>query len=522
MPRLPQPTAQGRSAVADVPGASPWHFGAQAFGQIQEFGAHIEQAAETIKARQDELDLTKADDAYRVRLAAVHQAIATQPDLSKHRELFDSGVESAQQDILKAYPNLSSAARQVLEANFSKRSASAAIDAAHLTQKMGVTQVLTDYAMLRDSRVERAALSTNPEVAVRALNEIDAHRERNVATGMTDAAAALKDVSDTQDQYWKIVAQHRPGYLLGLQGNGDDLMRMDPTRVQEYRNLATATLRAQTLANEQTVKQEQQANAQQLTADILAGKPIGAALVDLTRAGKLNDNDARTLDALHQTVALRPNLAQYVPGLSGNMEANFRTMKYSTQPLPTGIEMMVANRVVEGAITKEEGTHLMSVWQSVVDHRSTAGNESSNRVVNHAHDNLVRSLTTAGPLDKYDKLTGQTITEAERFFYNRLEADPKADPWAVMKEAESIFKPVIKDRLNIDKPDQLLLDDAKMRALVKSKAMSPAAYKAWQEQTQQQAGQNIVDDALRALPPPQPPGFFESMKNWWPSAEETP
>lgn len=522
MPRLPQPTAQGRAAIADVPSASPWHFGAQAFGQITAFGEHIQKAADTIKARQDELDLTKADDAYRVRLDGITQAIAKEPDLTKHRELFDSGVAEAQKDILKAYPNLSSAAQQVLEGTFSKRAASAAIETAHLTQKMGVTQVLTDYDTLANNRVSRAAMSTDPALAADALNEIDDHRNRNVATGMMDAAAAQKDAEARQDQYWKIVAQHRPGYVLALPGDGDDLMTMDPARRQEYRNLATNTLRAQALANEQVVKQEQDANARRLTADILAGKPIGTALVDLTRSGQLDDKDARTLDELHQKVALRPNLAQYVPGLSGNMEANFRTLKYSMEPLPTGMEMMIANRVVEGAITKEEGTHLMSVWQSVVDHRNTAGNESSNRVVNHAHDNLVRSLTTAGPLDKYDKLTGQTITEAERFFYNRLESDPKADPWAVMKEAESIFKPVIKDRLNIDKPDQMLLDDAKMRALVKSKAMSPAAYKAWQEQTQQQTGQSIVDDALRALPPPQPPGFFESMKNWWPSAEEAP
>ena len=521
MPRLPQPTAQGRSAVADVPGASPWHFGAQAFGQVTAFGEHIEQAAHAIKARQDELDLTKADDAYRVRMDAVTTAISKEPDLNKHRELFDSGVESAQQDILKAYPNLSSAAQQALEANFSKRSASAAIEAAHLTQKMGVTQVLTDYDTMANNRVNRAAMSADPAMAADALNEIDDHRNRNVATGMMDAASAQKDAEARQDQYWKIVAQHRPGYLLGLSKDGDNLMTMDPTRVQEYRNIATNVLRQQTLANEQAVKQEQQAHAQQLTADILAGKPIGTALADLTRAGKLDDKDARTLDELHQKVALRPNLAQYVPGLSGNMEANFRTMKYSTQPLPTGIEMMVANRVVEGAITKEEGTHLMSVWQSVVDHRSQSGNESSNRVINHAHDNLVRGLTVVGPLN-FDKLASQTIKDAEQFFYQRLEANPKADPWDVAKEAESIFKPVIKDRLNIDKPDQMRLDDAKMRALVKSKAMSPAAYKAWQEQTQQQTGQSIVDDALRALPPPEPPGFFESMKNWWPSAEETP
>jgi hypothetical protein len=526
MPRLPQPTAQGRSAIADVPGASPWHFGAQAFGQITAFGEQIQKAAETIKARQDELDLTKADDAYRLRMDAITQAIAKEPDLTKHRDVFDKGIADAQKEVRQMYPNLSSAAQQVLEGTFSKRTTTTAIDTAHLTQKMGVTQVLTDYDQLANNRVNRAAMSADPVLAAAALNEIDDHRNRNVATGMMDAAAAQKDAEARQDQYWKIAAQHRPGHVLGLQGDNDAVMAMDPMKRQEYMNLATNTLRAQTLANEQAVKQEQDLNARRLTADILEGKPIGTAIVDLTRSGQLDDKDARTLDELRQKVAMRPNLARYVPGLAGNMEANFRTMKYSMEPLPDGIEMMLANRFIDGSIAKEEMTHLMGVWQSVVDHRSTTGNEGGNRTVTHAHGNLIRSLRTTGPADKFDALSEQTITEAERFFYNRLEADPKADPWAVMKEAEGIFKPVIKDRLNMSKTDATALNDAKMDGLLHTKAISPATYKAWQEQKRQQKlGEGIVRDTLQNLPPPEAEGFqkwLDSLKSWWPKPEETP
>lgn len=240
MPKLPQPTAQGRSAIANLPDVSPQHFGARAFAEVEGFGQHIQKIAETIKARQDELDLTKADDAYRVRLDGITQAIAQEPDLTKHRGLFDNGIAEAQKDILKAYPNLSSAARQVLEGTFSKRAASAAIETAHLTQKMGVTQVLTDYDQLANNRVERAAMSADPVLAANALNEIDDHRDRNVSTGMMDAAAAQKDAESRQDQYWKIVAQQRPEEFLKLaeQQNQADMPMSMPLDRTHYSNIA--------------------------------------------------------------------------------------------------------------------------------------------------------------------------------------------------------------------------------------------------------------------------------------------
>ena len=524
MPRIPQVTAEGRPAHASVPMASPWHFGAQAFGQLTAFGEQIQKSAETIKARQDELDLTKADDAYRVQLHSVLQGLAATPDTSQHRDLFEKGVAEAQANTRKMYSDLSAPAQQVLEGRFSHHTATAAIAASTQTQKMGVSQVLADYDQLADSRVSRAALSVNSVEAADAMNEVDLHRERNVSSGMMDPVTAQKDAELRRDQYWKILAQHRPGYLLGMEGDGNGIMTMDPARRQEYRNLATNALSQQRLADEQSVKQEQDANARQLTADILEGKPIGNAIPVLMRTGGLDDAVGRTLYELQHKVALGTDLAHYIKGLAGNLEASFRSMKYSVEPLHQGTEMNLAKLYIDGSITKEEMTHLMGVWQGVVDHRSQIGKEGQNRVVTHAHDNLVRSLRTTGPADKFDALSEQTIKEASQFFYQRIEADPQAKPWDVMKEAEGIFKPVIKDRLNMSKVDQSALDDAKMKALLHSKAISPATYKAWNENKQKTIGQGIVDEALRTLPPVQHSGFQEwlkSLKSWWPKPEET-
>jgi hypothetical protein len=524
MPRVPQPTAQGRPAEAGVPTASPWQFGAQAFGQLEAFGESIEKAAHAIKERQDELNLTRADDAYRVRMADVMQTVTNEPDTMKHRDLFDKGVADAQQEVRQMYGGLSAPAQQVLERVFSRRTATAQIETAHLTQKMGVEQVLVDSDQLASARIERAATSDR-ETAAGLINEIDDHRNRNVAKGMMSPKEAAADAEKRQHDYWTIFAQSRPGEFLALP---DDVsktmpMRMDPTKRQHYANIAVNAIRQNTAANELAVKQRQDQTARELTADALEGKPVQNQIPDLLRSGALSKDDGTTIAALERTLLTAPDPSHYVKGMAGGLEAIFRRMKYSTEPLPSNTETRLVQAFNDGKIVKDEMTHLMSVWQSTVDHRSQQGKEGGNQIVTHAHANLIRSLRTTGPADKFDALSEQTITEAERFYYNRLESDPKADPWKVMKEAESIFKPVIKDRLNMSTVDQSALDDAKMQALLKSKAITPAAYKAWQRQ---KIEREMTDLSSSASPPiPETGGFQEwvdSLKQWWPKPEGAP
>lgn len=244
MPRLPQPTAQGRQGILSLPQPSARQFGAEAFDQLSEFGRTIQDVSAKIQRRQDELDLTEADNTYRVGLDALTQSIAKEPDLSTHSTRFTQEVTALQANTLKAYPNLSRDAQQVLGSRFSTHNANATIDLAHNVQKVGIGRALASYADMADREIGKAAISTNPAVAADALNTVDDHRERNVRDGLMDAPHAQKDAEARQHQYWVTFAQHQPQTLLGLPGDGNDVMAMDPSKRQEYRNLAINTLHA--------------------------------------------------------------------------------------------------------------------------------------------------------------------------------------------------------------------------------------------------------------------------------------
>jgi hypothetical protein len=233
---------RSRPGVLDLPRPSPQQFGAQAGQELAQFGQALQEASEKIQRRQDELDLTEADNLYRVNLDALTTDIAKDPNLASHGTRFQKEVGALQDRTLKQYPNLSRHAQQVLGSRFSTHNANATIDLAHNIQKVGVGRALASYADMADAHIARAALSTDPAVAADALNTVDDHRERNVRDGLMDAPHAQKDAESRQHQYWVTFAQHQPQTLLGLPGNGNDVMAMDPSKRQEYRNLAVSTL----------------------------------------------------------------------------------------------------------------------------------------------------------------------------------------------------------------------------------------------------------------------------------------
>ncbi len=154
--------------------------------------------------------------------------------------------------------------------------------------------------------------------------------------------------------------------------------------------------------------------------------------------------------------------------------------------------------------------------RGVQDYRNQGGKESHNQDVSHAARNLKDRLKTTGPMDAYDMVSERNIAHAEQFFYRRMAQDPNADPWRVMEEGEKIFGTVSEKRDQIKGTDKARLEDARMHGLAESKAISPAAHKAYRDKQQEQAGWNIVQEALKNLPPPPPPGFFERLRGLLP------
>jgi hypothetical protein len=518
VPKIDTYTAQGRQAVLSLPAVSPDSFGHQAFSQLSEFGRTLQESAEKIRRRQEELDLTEADNTYRVGLDAITTEIAKDPNLDTHGSRFEKEVGALQDRTVKQYPNLSSQAQQVLGGRFSTHNANATIDLAHNVQKVGVGRALASYADMADAQIAKAAISQDPAVAADALNTVDDHRERNVRDGLMDAPHAQKDAESRQHQYWVTFAQHQPQTLLGLPGNGNEVMAMDPSKRQEYRNLAVSTLHTQQAQADQkqkeldaALKARQEINKSTLQADVMSGKPLPLNLSELVRTRELDGDAVAPILALQKTLTEVPNMAKYQRGLATGIETQLSAMKYDNQPFDPSIIDSLQADYVQGHLLKEEFTHLAGIARAVEAHKADAAKTPKNSTIAHAAANLEQVMESANKLTGFSAVGNQATASAKEYFYRRIEQEPNVNPWDVMHDASARFKPIVEKQQGVSKVDQMLLDDAKMDAQVKLKIVSPAAAKAYRETTQGERGRKAVNDALKALPPPPEPGFFERL-----------
>jgi hypothetical protein len=199
--------------------------------------------------------------------------------------------------------------------------------------------------------------------------------------------------------------------------------------------------------------------------------------------------------------------------VASTTEATLSVHKFDNKPMDTTLWRGITDDYVAGKISEPEHTRLMALYRDVQNYKLQEGKEHGNEQVGHANANLKHELRTSGPADKYDALSEQTIVNADKFFWQKMTQNPGADPWAIAKEATTIFKPVIEKRLALSKEDKAKLDDARITGMVHTKTLSPAAAKALQSQAQEDEGRRIVQEAIKNLPPPPPPGYFERLQN---------
>jgi hypothetical protein len=539
MPRIPIPTAETGPGIIRATTTSPDSFGAQAFQGVTQLGRGFTELAAQAQHVQDQLDLVQLSSQYETQLDEARTTIAQHPDLERHSEMLEAVTQKLQGKLLKANPHISSAVHSAFQNHATKLYTTAAIDLQHAGVKAKVGRAKADFATTEEQLLEKAALAPSLDDADKHLHLLDELRANVVRQGVFSAEEGRTSQESARDKYWTIVAQRDPNRILGLQadlldaeagGSMGNVAGMDPEKLSKYLNLAVSTLHTQQSSadraekeQEALIKRLQDQNARNLTADILEGKPIGSSIPTLLRSRGLADAVGRALAELQTKLASAPDLSKYQKGLAATTEAALTKMKYDNTPLGPEVQASITDDYLRDRITKDEYGHLMAVYQSVDDHKHQDGKAEHNNDVSHAHTKLEQSLRTTGPADKFDALSNQTIVDATEFFYRRLRQQPQMDPWMIKKEAEDIFRPVIEKRLGLSKTDKAQLDDAKMQGLVHTKAMSPAALKAYREQGQYDEGWRIVQETLRNLPPPPPPGYFERWREMvTPSKERTP
>lgn len=100
MPKLPQPTAQGRQAIANIPQVSPWQYGEHAFRDLTQAGLTLEHAGEAIQRQQDDIHALRIASAYDIQSRQAVQDISRDPEFLT-AEMSESQRRLAQQNALE-------------------------------------------------------------------------------------------------------------------------------------------------------------------------------------------------------------------------------------------------------------------------------------------------------------------------------------------------------------------------------------------------------------------------------------
>lgn len=513
MPRLPQPTAQGRQGVLSLPQPSARQFGLEAFETLRGIG-------EQIQAQQDKIDLAELAGDYETSLEGVKAKVLQEPDASKHAEVFKRETQAAQQQLFGSR-SVSRSVQQAFQAHAAGEHAKAFLDVSHEVQKRRADRAVADFSQTEQRLTEKAALDVDPVRSAQSLALLGELRGGMVSSGLMKASEAQKRQESAQDRYWSIYAQQRPHELLDLVNHplegGENIAGMDSEKRNVYVNLAINTLHAQqSQANhtqaelDKALKEKQSANLSSIKADLIEGKPL-APLGPLVRAREIDEDKVASVLELQTKLAQVPDMGQYQRGLATGVEADLNKAKYDNRPFDPIIFDQLDTAFVQGRILKDEYTHLSTLARANQEHKSDPTKGARNQEITHAVANLDTVMESANKLTGYSAIGNQATAAAKEYFYRRVAQEPQANPWDIMHEAETRFKPLVEKQQGLSKTDQLLLNDAKIDAQAKLKIISPAAAKAYKEQSQDERGRKAVAEALKALPPPPEPGFLERL-----------
>jgi len=523
MPKIPVLTAQSQGAMLRLPSANAESLGGQAGRSVIGLGNTLGRIDAALQDQKDKLDIVSLEADYQDGLDRAYQESLKEPDIAKQPMVFGKYLDTLNEDLMKR--PVSTPVRTAFQIHKTQLDQRAVIALRHEGRKIETERQIVQTSQAAEQRMDQAAAYSqlSPDSQVQDISNLSSMAEALVSglekNGHLSPLNAQKMREGLQDRYWSAFARQHPDEMLAMRAGGPTGYRpvsLDWGKLAHYEQVATLTMHAQQVEDdrlrrqqEAAVKQTQAMNANLLTADVLEGKSIADRLPSMLRSRDVDDGVARTLSELQTKMQQAPDMTRYERGLAAQIDASLSALKFSPEALQDGLEQGLVSDFTQGKILKEEFTHLMGVFRGVQEYRQSSGHAALDKEVSHAHTNLVRSLRTTGPADKFDALSEQTITDAEQFFYRKMAQNPSEDPWKIMKQAEDIFKPVVEKRLGLTKTDRMQLDDAKMKGLMDLKAISPSAYKAYRDESQSSRGRAAVEEAIRNLPPPPPPGFME-------------
>ena len=475
------------------------------------------------------MDVLKLASQYEIQLDQAKADIANHPDIEKHGAMLQAANDAIQTDLIKKNPNVSSAAQTAFEHHAIQRYTVAAVDLAQMGRAKAVERQVVDLTQRGEAIVDAASMVAPGNAFGNDRSHIPGQERATVEhliQSFTDngtlhpqKAEELKD--RLNNRYWEQRATEFPEHVMQVVGTGKlgfDDFNMDQAKAQHYNAIAVNVLNQRQAAvdraakaEEAAVKKGQELTAASVTADIIERKPVNVA--PLVRSRQLDDTRGQTLNDLQTNYAQEQDPAKYQKGLAANTEMMLEQQKYDNKPLDTRLVDTITDDFLRDRITKDEHTHLMGVLASVEAYKHQEGKEDANKHIANAKDVLDRKLRVVGPGGMFLKpISEQTIAEANEFYYRRIRQDPKADPFKIMQEAVDIFRPGVEKDIGLSKIEKTTLDHARLEDLVHQKAVSPAAAKALRAKEEDTEGKRIVQEALKNLPPPPPPGLFDRLQ----------
>jgi hypothetical protein len=403
------------------------------------------------------------------------------------------------------------------------------LEVAHQAQVQRADKAVADFSQTETKLTERAALEPDSMKAAQHLTLLNELRSGMVRGGLLKETDARQRAEASQDRYWSIYAQSRPQEFLDMVNHplegGENIAGMDSEKRNVYVNLSINTLHAQQVQADtnqtrldKELKAQQEANKSAIQAAIINGQPLPPGLSEMVRSRQVDGDDVTKMLSLQETLTKVPDMSRYQRGLATQIETRLSAMKYDNSPFNPALADGLQADYVQGHLLKDEFIHLMGIVRGIQEHKESATNTPKNSAIAQAHANLQQVMQSANKLTGFSAVGEQASAAASEYYYRRIEKEPNANPWDVMHDAETRFKPIVEKQQGISKVDQLLLDDAKFAASAQLGIVSKAVM------SQGDRGKKIVSDALKALPPPPEPGFFERLlgKKAPPKARKAP
>lgn len=333
-----------------------------------------------------------------------------------------------------------------------------------------------------------------------------------------DPVRFLKMVEGAQDAGIKAgTGEFAPGKLTKLP---EDIR---PEKLKSYMDMAFASLKHQqdevdrkTKAMEQQTKDIHEQTYRGDMARVLSGEIVSGELPQQLDGNTISADQANTIRSVEHALKVQKQDDPELKRQSGLSLIDYTRAVTKAQYGEGSLEEIESNAIEDakqGRMLPGDVQTIMNKVHEAKGYQVSQEKQERDKAVQHAIKLVRDTLTTTGPMDKYDMVSENAKTAAEQDFWDTLGANPGMNPKELRDKIITRYEPIVAERKKVSDEDQVKLDDAKMQKLVQQGGMSKAAYKEWKDRSD--TWRKIYKHALEAQKHPLPePNLLDRAKEF--------